>query len=187
MKRFASVGGARVRAKFQTRVGEWVAERVADPLVVEEESAEPAEGTPKVKTDVKAEGKPAKPLTKPTPKAKPAKPTPPVSVRPADPTPIPFPLEETVRGISDGVLRTLEGNVQTTWRDILPAAMREAVKVESAAMATCEVQKLQGEHTAAKGQVKTAEKRALRLQETLEDTKWQKLEVEGELKHMREV
>ena len=50
--------------------------------VVEEESAEPAEGTPKGKTAVKEEGKPAKPSTKPTPQGKPANPTPPVSAPP---------------------------------------------------------------------------------------------------------
>ena len=155
-------------------------------MVVEEESVEPAEDTPKGKTAVKAEGKPAKPPTKPTPMAKPFKPTPLVSARPADPAPIPFPLEETVWGIFDGVVRTWEGNVQTTLRDLLPAAMREAVEAESAARATCKVQKLEGELVVAKSQVKTAEKQAQELQEALEDTKRQKLEIEGELKHTRE-
>ena len=158
---------------------------MADPLVVEE-SAESAEDAPKGKTAVKAEGKPTKPPTKPTPKAKPAKPTPPISAPHADPAPIPFPLEETVRGISNGVVRTLEGNVQATLRDILPAAMCEAVKAESAARATREVQKLQGGLAVAKSQMKNAEKRAQELQEILQDTKRQKLDVEGELTNMRE-
>ena len=92
LKLFANVGVARVPAKVLTRVDQWVAERVAepfirrghkaDPPVVEEESAEPAEGTPKGKTAVKEEGKPAKPSTKPTPHGKPANPTPPVSAPP---------------------------------------------------------------------------------------------------------
>ena len=47
-----------------------------------------------------------------------------------------------MRGISNGVLRTLEGNVETTLRDMPPAAMREALKVELAARANREVQKL---------------------------------------------
>ena len=131
-----------------------------NPLVVEDDPTKPAEGAPKGNTAVKAEGKPAKPPTKPTPKAKPAKPTPPVSASPVDPAPIAFPWEETVRGVSHGVLRTLEGNVQAKLKDILDAAMREAVKAESAARATREVQKLQGQLVAAKSQAKTAEKRA---------------------------
>ena len=91
-----------------------------------------------------------------------------------------------MRGISDGVVRTLEGNVQTTLRDSLPAAMCEPVKAESAAGGTCDLQKVRGKLGVAKSLVKTAQKRAQFLQETLEDTKRQKLEVEGELKHMRE-
>ena len=107
-----------------------------------------------------------------------------VTAPPATPDPIPFPMEETVRGISDGVMRTLEGNVQSTLRDILPAAVREAMKTESSTRATREMQKLQNELAVAKSQAKAAEKRAQDLQDALEDR--QKIEVEGELKHMRE-
>ena len=74
MKRFGNVGGARAPAEVQTGVDEWVAEWVAqpltwrghkaDPLVVEEESAEPAQGTPKGKTAATAAGSPAKPPSK---------------------------------------------------------------------------------------------------------------------------
>ena len=99
------------------------------------------EGAPKGKTAVKQESTP-KATPKPAPKGKaPAK----VTALPATPNPIPFPLEETVRGISDGVMRTLEGNVQSTLRDILPAAIRDAMKTESSTRATREVQKLQNE------------------------------------------
>ena len=181
-------------AEVQSHVDKWVAERVAEPLtgwghkadpwVVEEDSAELAEGVPKGKTAAKVEGKPTKPPTNPAPKAKAAKPTPPVSAPPADPAPIPFPLEETLRGISDGVVHTVEGNVQTTLRHIFPSAMREALKAELAAKATREVQKLRGELAVAMSQVKAAEKRAQELQETQHDTKRQKLESQGELKHI---
>ena len=73
MKRRAGVGGARVPTEVQTRVDEWVAERVAepltrrgykaDPLIVVDECGEPPEGAAKGKAAVKAEGKPAKPPT----------------------------------------------------------------------------------------------------------------------------
>ena len=126
---------------------------------------------------MQATGTPAKPPTKPTPL---------VSVPLADPSPIPFPLEETARGISDGVVRTLEGHLQTTLKDILPAAMREALKAKSAARTTREVQRLRGELIVAKSQVKTAEKQAQEVEETMDDDKRQKLVVDGELKHMRE-
>ena len=48
------------------------------------------------------------------------------------------------------------------------------------------MQKLQNELAVAKSQAKAAEKRAQDLQDALEDSKRQKIEVEGELKHMRE-
>ena len=127
LKRVANLGGAGVLTEVQTLVGEWIAKRSAevlpgrgykaDSLVVEGESRGPAEAAPKGKMVVKAKGKPANPPTKPTPKAKPAKPTPPGNAPLAYPPPIPFPWEEMVRGIFDGVVRTWEGNVQTTLRD----------------------------------------------------------------------
>ena len=194
LKRFGGVGGARVPAEVHTRVSDWVAERVAepltgrgykaDPMVVDDEADDTeivkSEGSPKGKTAVKQDSTPrARP--KPAPKGNaPAKVTAPT----ATPDPIPFPMEETVRGISDGVMRTLEGNVQSTLRDILPAAVREAMKTESSTRATREMQKLQNELAVAKSQAKAAEKRAQDLQDALEDSKRQKIELEGELKHM---
>ena len=55
-----------------------------------------------------------------------------------------FGVGEALWGMSDGVVPTWEGNVQTTWRDILPAAMLEAPKAETAARATLEVQNHKG-------------------------------------------
>ena len=203
LKRFGGVGGARVPADVQTRVGDWVAERVAepltgrgykaDPMVVDDEADDTeivkSEGSPKGRSAVEQESTP-RATPKPAPKGKaPAKVTAPpakVTAPPATPDPIPFPMEETVRGISDGVMRTLEGNVQFTLRDILPAAVREAMKTESSTRATREMQKLQNELAVAKSQAKAAEKRAQDLWDALEDSKRQKTEVEGELKLMRE-
>ena len=104
LKRFASVGGACVPSELQAFVRDWVALRVAepltgwghkvDPLVVREESAQPAKGTPKGNTVVKAEGKPAKPRTKPTSKVWPANPTPLVSAPMQTPPPIHVPYRK---------------------------------------------------------------------------------------------
>ena len=191
LKRFGGVGGARVPAEVQTPVSDWVAERLAepltrrgykaDPMVVDDEADDTeivkSEGSPKGKTAVKQESTPGA-TPKPAPKGKaPAK----VTAPPATPDPM-----ETVRGISDGVMRTLERNVHSTLRDILPAAVREAMKTQSSTRATREMQNLQNELAVAKSQAKAAEKRAQDLQDALEDSKRQKIEVEGELKHMRE-
>ena len=200
LKRFGGVNGARVPADVQTRVGDWVAERVAepltgrgykaDPMVVDDEADDTeivkSEGSPKGRTAVKQESTPRATPAKGKAPARVTAPPAKVTAPPATPNPIPFPMEETVRGISDGVMRTLEGNVQSTLRDILPAAVPEAMKTESSTRATREMQKLQNELAVAKSQAKAAEKRGQDLQDALGDSKRQKIEVGGELKHMRE-